>query len=182
MNDNKREAFLRDMSEVLGELNDKWFPPDKKTPDGNHYYACSHCDLNCSMHDKHDDTCLYQMAKNTLEKWKEIENDTKWDLDWKGKPRDPEEIVSFRKHYKYYAVFSHFIKNVSAFVPLDYTDPGNQNVVCQCSMFNAKFDRHAKNCIEVRVAKILRNLLKPTGSRPKIPEEVCQVPFDSDEF
>ncbi len=97
MNEQIKMTFLEDMKPIILELARHWFPADKKTPCGGYYYACTYCDMECGRHVRHDDTCLYQMAKNTVEKWEEIDKSDRWDLNWKNEPRDPAEIEDMRQ-------------------------------------------------------------------------------------
>ncbi len=165
MNEKITLEFTASIKPILEELAAKWFPPDKKTPDGKHYYACSYCDLNESRHDKHDDDCYYQNAKNTLEAWEAIEKDAKWDT-YDGKPRDPKDTQGFKDYWKYNAIFQHFVKKAYWFVPMDYSDPENKQVICRCHMGNRSMNKHHKSCIEVRVSKLMCRLMRPTGPRP----------------
>lgn len=155
----KEKEFLKAVTPIIKKLNKGWFPPDKKTPDGQHYYACTWCDLNCGQHNKHDDDCLYQLAKNTLEKWDEIENSNVWDKDYKGKKRLPRDISSFKKHAKYRVLFKVFVAFPSYFIALDYKDPKNKRVVCTCSIFEQK-RKHHQDCPIVAISKALSNLYK----------------------
>lgn len=175
MNDKIRLEFMESMKPIILELADGWFPPDKKTPDGKYHYACTYCDQNCSRHDKHDDTCLYQMAKNTVERWADIDKETKWDYSPIGKKekRTAEEVESFRSSYRYWAIFDHFVKNASHFVPLDYSDPNNTNIICSCcSIFeDGMMDKHADDCPYVRVADALHKLFAKTDPKKQIDNE-----------
>lgn len=153
------------MKPIIQDLAAGWFPPDLKTPCGKYHYACTYCDQNCSRHDKHDDTCLYQMAKNTVEEWDRLDKETKWDLDWKNKPRDPKEIQDFKEIFKYWAIFEYFIKNADVFVPMDFSDPRNKQVVCSCAMIDDGMNKHNRKCPYVRVSKALHKLYKRTGPR-----------------
>ena len=74
-------------------------------PKGAYYYACTYCDMECGRHERHDEDCLYQMAKNTVEAWDLVEKETKWDTNYKNEPRDLEEIEDFREWAKYNTVF-----------------------------------------------------------------------------
>lgn len=167
MNEQIRMTFLQEMKPIIFELASHWFPADKKTPDGKYYYACTYCDMECGGHVRHDPDCLYQMAKNTVEKWEEIDKDDRWDLDWKGRPRDPKEIEDFREIFKYWAIFRNFLINVDQFVPMDFSDPRNESVICSCMAFHktTKYEKHSPKCPYLRVSKALHKLLKPTGRR-----------------
>lgn len=167
MNDLKRKYFLDGILPILESLNSKWFPPDKKTPDGKYFYSCSYCDQNCGQHDKHDDDCYYQRAKNTIEAFNDLDLSDKWNLNHDGTPRKQNEIDYFKNYMKYRAVFKHFIQDVSDFVPLDYSDPANKSIICQCHHFGRSKNDHDPSCVNLQVSKILRNLFEPTKRRPK---------------
>jgi hypothetical protein len=164
MNAKIKMSFLSEMEPILVDLAGRWFPPDKKSPSGL-YYSCTYCDMKDYGHEEHEDSCLYQRAKVTLEKWADIDKDDKWDLDWKNNPRDPKEIEDFRKLYKYYAIFDHFITNAAHFVPMDFSDPRNEGVICSCVMVDEGMEKHSPTCPYLRTSKALLGLYQVTGPR-----------------
>jgi hypothetical protein len=161
-----KSEFLNSMKPIIEELNNSWFPADEKSPEGM-FYACTYCDTGCGRNDKHDSDCYYQLAKNTMAAWEEIDRSDRWNTNWKNEQNPPELVEGFRDLFKYDAIFKHFIVNASWFVPLDYSDT-ERGVVCLCSMFGYHSgDEHHVDCVDRRVAAALRNLFVETGPRPK---------------
>lgn len=158
----KKLIFITKIKVVLEQLNSEWFEPNKKTPDGLHYYACTYCDMECGGHNNHDHDCLAQMAKNTLEAWNRIDIDNQYDLDYKKKLRLMKDILSLKEWAKYNAIFEHFIIDVQDFVPLDYSEPANEGVICTCCIFDGTGDedQHDPKCPYVQVSQALSELFK----------------------
>lgn len=160
----KEQKFIKEVTPVVLKLAKRWFPPDKKTPDGKYHYACTYCDQNCSQHDKHDDDCLYQLAKNTKEEWDKIEVSDKWNKSpVTGKKRLKKDTRLMKDWARKRAFFKEFLKFPSQFVPLDYNDPENKNVVCTCFIFSKidwKKRRHAKECPYIPIARALSELYR----------------------
>jgi hypothetical protein len=155
--------FLAAVQPVLERLAGEWFPPNKKTPDGQSYYACTYCTLNFSAHDKHDEDCYAEMAKGVLAEFKAIEEDPRYLFSpVTGEPRTLEEIKQFHTWNKGRAVLRDFYgKDLTSLIPMDYTAPENHNVICTCRIFSdgEEFQRsHAPECIIQLLAKALVEL------------------------
>lgn len=152
---NRNLRFLKEITPVLKKLDKGWFPPDKKTPDVLHHYACSYCDQNCGQNDKHDDDCFYQVAKNILEEWAKIDKDKKVEVDYKGQPRTKKDILEIKNSHKASVAQKIIFKNLlSVLIPYDYESKG---VICLCDM--GKFEmKHQPDCMHQKIAQIVSNL------------------------
>lgn len=160
----KRELkFVEDMMEVLQQLDQKWFPPGLKSPEG-YYYGCGYCDMECGGHTNHDKDCLLQMAKDTLLKVGAINTDPTYELDYKGNPRTKADADEVRKYFIRRLILDEFIQpNLSIIIPLDYHDPANKNIGCLCHMekaFKANRKTHSSHCVFQKLAKIVSELYR----------------------
>lgn len=159
----RNKKLIEEITPILKKLNKGWFPPDKKTPDGNHYYSCSYCDMECGGHKNHDPDCYYQCAKNVIDEWQKIKDSTLFDISPISKnKRSKKDINEFKEFFKVQAVvnllFAPILKRV---VPFDYADE-DDNVVCQCRSFGDIRKRfHSKDCVDQQLAKVLSNYYNP---------------------
>lgn len=157
----KREKqFLIEMTPILTMLNSHWFEPGKKSPEG-YNYACTYCDMGCSTHISHDEDCLFDRAKRVLEKLQEVDNDPKYLKDWKGQDRALSDVVEIRDGEKLRQILKiMFNGSLNMLIPLDYADPVNEGVVCECSVFSEKRE-HNQDCPRINMSKALSRLLSP---------------------
>lgn len=158
---NREEKFLNEITPIILKLDEDWFPPDQKTPDGQHYYACSWCDMGCGGHVSHDPDCYYERARMLVREWRKIEIDPKNRVNPLGplSPEDTQHVFNFKKVQATLDVFLKPLLN--RLVPFDY-DPSNKGVVCTCSTFEeSTMDKHSPNCVEQKIAKIVSDFFKP---------------------
>jgi hypothetical protein len=155
------KRFLRQTLPTIKLLASNWFPADKTNNQGQ-YYACTYCDQNCSQHDRHDDDCLYEMAKITTEELTKLENTIQNKTDWKGRPYSKEDLEQILLREKVEAVLKIMYLNPSKFIPLDYSDPANEGVVCTCFIFqqNGEEREHNEYCVYQAFARAYSNLFK----------------------
>jgi hypothetical protein len=161
MNKKKGTAFLELVTPVIEKLNNDWFPADEKSPEGS-FYACTFCDQNCSKHDKHDDTCLYELGKQVTIQFKKIEADQSYLKDFRGNNRSEKDLLEIRKHKKVNAVLNTlYKKSLTYLIPLDYSDKSNHNIVCHCYLFlEWKTKAHTSDCPNQILAHALSELFK----------------------
>ena len=155
----RQKKFLREVLPILQTLDSQWFPPDK-TNDAGQNYACLYCDMNCSRHDKHDDDCLYQMAKDTLKKLEEIDQAIPLLRDFRGNLYSKEDVDGIITKRKVEAILAMVYKDPPRFIPLDLDDPSNRGIVCFCGLFSEETTRHGDDCMIEKLAKVYSNLFK----------------------
>lgn len=158
----KREhVFVDEALKVLKQLDQQWFPPGLKSPEG-YFYGCGYCDMECGNHKNHDADCLLQMAKNVLLKVGAINTDPSYEVDYKGLPRLKQDADDLRKYFIRKLILDEFYKPIlDMIIPLDLSEPENKNVICLCHMekvFKANKRQHSKHCVFQKLAKILSNL------------------------
>ena len=166
MNKNKEEAFMQKVTPIVLQYASYWFQGTDEVNENGAYRGCAFCDMHCGNID-HDDDCVALMSKKCKEEWEAIDASTKWDLGWNKKftamdtPRSLQDIQFFKHWNKYRAFFKIFMNGTDMFVPLDYTDPSNGNVICgNCDWDLLK--SHGEDCPIVGIAHALSELYKPT--------------------
>ena len=156
MNDIKNKKFLSLITPTLTTLSLEWFNPQQ-----NPGSACLHCSLNCGRSDKHDDDCLYQVGKDLITKFNEIEASSEYDLSFKKELRPLQEISMIKDTYKMSAVINRLKTDLRHYIPLDYTDPSNEGIACSCCLYSPLDKAHAPECPHPQISLALSELFKP---------------------
>lgn len=156
----KREVkLLKEITPIIKKLNKDWFPSDKQSPEGL-FYACWYCDQNCGRHDAHDKDCFYQVAKNTIDAWTQIDNDKEIEISiLTKKRRSNKDIKSLRDFKKVMSVLDLFFPNIlRRITPFEYK---NDSVICECSGIDVERKSHRKECVRQSLAKIISDYYNP---------------------
>lgn len=156
----RHRKFLKEIYPVLEELKNRWFPADKIFEDGQ-MRLCAYCSCNCSRHDKHDDDCILELGKKTLEALESIDQTYPFKKDFKGQPYSQKDMEQIIARKKVESTLSILFSNSSRFIPLDLEDPDNAGVVCECVLAQENWNRHHPDCFNQRLSKIYSNLFKP---------------------
>lgn len=161
----RERRFIRELMPILIELRSHWFPADKIFDDGN-MRACTYCSLNCSRHDKHDDDCLYEQTKRTLESFENLEQTVPFMKNFKGENYSQEDITNILLRKKVDKALELMFPVASRIIPLDLDDPANRGICCECSMAADTMDEHHPLCPRQKLARVYSNLFKVKGPRP----------------
>lgn len=156
----KREIkLLKEITPIIKKLNKDWFPSDKKTPEGL-FYACWYCDQNCGQHNSHDKDCFYQVAKETMDAWIEIDNNKEIEISiLTKKKRSNKDIKELRDFKKVMAILELFFPNIlRRITPFKYK---KDSVICECRSFDLEIKSHSKDCIRQNLAKIISDFYNP---------------------
>lgn len=166
--------FLKAVLPVLQRLNEEWFPADKRTPDGESFYACTYCDMECG-HERHDDDCFSDLAKRVLQELERIDADPKFDSSpYTNVARTPEDAADLREWFKVRFIIKKFYGTAMlSLIPMDYSLPENRNVLCTCRLFGGRElkRRHKDDCVIQAFAKALAALLTVTDPLDELTED-----------